>query len=108
MVVLAVLLARSAAVIEIDAQTLRAGGAWIPVELAGRAHALDVSAAALRRGRDADPAAWMLLRGWIPTAVEIPIIDPEDDTPYWFVSSRHPDALVHALNRAQGRASAGG
>jgi hypothetical protein len=107
MAVLAVLLARSAAVVEVGAGTLRAGPARIPVELVGRPYALDAPSATLRRGRNADPAAWMLLRGWISTAVEVPVIDPEDDTPYWFISTRRPDALVAALGRAQELARVG-
>jgi hypothetical protein len=31
--------------------------------------------------------------------VRIEVTDPHDSTPYWIVSTRHPDALVAALGR---------
>jgi hypothetical protein len=39
----------------------------------------------------------MLLRGYIPTAVRIEITDPEDPTPYIYLSTRDPKALAAAL-----------
>jgi hypothetical protein len=101
MAVLGTLLARSAAVITVADGWLQAGPARIAVDLLGAPHPLDADAATRRRGRDADPAAWMLLRGWIPTALEVPVIDPEDDTPYWYLSTRHPDALARALESSR-------
>jgi hypothetical protein len=95
------LLLRAAALIEVTPTVLRAGPASIPVGLLGAPIPLDRDAAARRRGVAADPAAWMLLRGWIPTAVEVAVVDPADDTPYWFVSTRHPDRLCAALRAAR-------
>jgi hypothetical protein len=50
----------------------------------------------------------MLLRSWVPTAVRIDLVDPDDPTPYWFVSTRRPDELVRALTttRTAGAGSA--
>lgn len=53
-----------------------------------------------REGRHealADARAWKLLRAWIPTGVRVNVNDPADPTPYWYVSTRHPEALVAAL-----------
>jgi hypothetical protein len=33
--------------------------------------------------------------------VRIDLADPDDPTPYWFVSTRHPERLVAALERAR-------
>ena len=38
-----------------------------------------------------------LLRSWIPTAVRVDLNDPDDPTPYWFISTRKPVELVRAL-----------
>jgi hypothetical protein len=52
-------------------------------------------------GVDADPLAFVILRSWIPGGVRIDLADPDDPTPYWFVSTRHPERLVAALERAR-------
>jgi hypothetical protein len=48
-------------------------------------------------GVDADPLAFVIQRPWIPGGVRIDLDDPEDPTPYWYVSSRHPRELAAAL-----------
>lgn len=45
-----------------------------------------------------DARAWLCVRGWVPGLVRIPLNDPNDPTPYWLVSSRHPEQLAAALN----------
>jgi Protein of unknown function (DUF3093) len=49
-----------------------------------------------------------VVRGYIPTAVLLLLDDPTDDTPYWVVSTRHPDRLVAALMAAGARAASNG
>lgn len=44
----------------------------------------------------------MLLRGYIPTAVRVEVTDPEDPTPYLYLSTRQPERLVAALRSAAG------
>ncbi|GLV74094.1 hypothetical protein Shyhy02_20960 [Streptomyces hygroscopicus subsp. hygroscopicus] len=39
----------------------------------------------------------MLLRSYIPTALRVEVTDPEDPTPYVYVSTRNPEALAAAL-----------
>ena len=74
--------------------------ARIPVEVLGEVHALDppTARAALRR---ADPMAYVVTRGWVRGAVWALVDDPEDDTPYWLVSSNHPEELAAALRTAR-------
>jgi hypothetical protein len=48
-------------------------------------------------GRDADPLAFVIQRPWVPGGVRIDLDDPDDPTPYWFVSTRHPDELAAHL-----------
>src|SRR5690606_14388143 len=69
---------------------LRAGRARIPVSLLGEPVALDAIATRAALGPDLDARAFVCLRAWAGTAVQVPVNDPRDPTPYWFVSSRRP------------------
>jgi hypothetical protein len=51
-------------------------------------------------GREGDPAAFVSIRPWIGPGVQVWIDDEDDPTPYWVVSSRHPERLVKALHAA--------
>ncbi|MFG2825875.1 DUF3093 domain-containing protein [Streptomyces sp. NPDC048434] len=81
---------------------LIAGDAKIPVTALGEAWALDADEAMAWRTHKADARAFMLLRGYIRTAVRVEITDPQDPTPYAYLSTRAPERLVAAL--AAGRA----
>lgn len=58
---------------------------------------LDGEEARAWRSYKADPRAFMLLRSYIPTAVRVKVTDPQDPTPYVYLSTREPQALVAAL-----------
>lgn len=81
---------------------LAAGEARIPVAALGEPEVLDAEEARAWRTYKADTRAFMLLRSYVPTAVRVPIIDPEDPTPYAYVSTREPQALVSAIRAAKG------
>jgi len=91
---------RSTAIIQIRGGQLVAGRAHLDLRFIGRAEELDHEQARHLRGPGADSRAWMLVRGWIPTAIRLDITDPADPTPYWFVSTRQPQMLIAALQRA--------
>ncbi|MEU5213600.1 DUF3093 domain-containing protein [Streptomyces sp. NPDC020742] len=76
---------------------LIAGEAKIPVSALGRAEVLDADAALAWRTHKADARAFMLLRSYIRTAVRVEIADPDDPTPYAYLSTRQPERLVAAL-----------
>ena len=69
----------------------------LPLEYVSGCIGLDP--ATLRRvvGREGDPSAFVSIRPWIGAGVQIWLDDPDDPTPYWVVSTRHPDRLVAAL-----------
>lgn len=94
-------LVRSGARVRIGDGHLTAGPARIPVGDLGTARPLDAAQARLARGRDADPAAYHLLRPWVDRAAVVPVTDRRDPTPYWYVATRHPEALARALAAAQ-------
>jgi hypothetical protein len=73
------------------------GDAHLPLRFVGETQI--VSAKDKRRvlGPHLDPAAYVLHRGWIGPVVRLRLTDPDDPTPYWVFSTRHPDRLVEAL-----------
>ena len=91
-------LSRSAVLVEVRDGELRAGNARAPLSSFDRALSHDARALRLRRGRDADPAAYLAMSPWVPTGVEVRVCDPADPTPYWLVSSRQPDRLREVLD----------
>jgi hypothetical protein len=107
-VVAGVLVGYGRARIRVDGQTLEAGRARIPLHALGRTWPLDTEQARELRGPGADASAFMLLRGYVPTAVRVDIADPDDPTPYAYLSTRHPERLAAALDQARGRAPAAG
>ena len=93
--------------VSVDGTTFRAGRAHIPLELVGRATALDADGVRRQAGVDADARAYLLLRPYLKRGVRVDIADPADPTPYWLVSSRRPEALVSALEAGRTRQTAG-
>jgi hypothetical protein len=78
---------------------LVAGPAHLPVRLVGR---MDVVAGPDKQralGPDLDPTAHVLHRPWIGPAVRLEVLDPDDPTPYWVVSTRHPQRLIAAVRQ---------
>jgi Protein of unknown function (DUF3093) len=73
------------------------GDAHLPLRFVGETQI--VSAKDKRRvlGPHLDPAAYVLHRGWVGPVVRLRLTDPDDPTPYWVFSTRHPDRLVEAL-----------
>ncbi|GGR41280.1 DUF3093 domain-containing protein [Streptomyces netropsis] len=76
---------------------LVAGDARIPVEALGVPEVLDAEEARAWRTHKADTRAFMLLRGYVRTAVRIEVVDPADPTPYVYLSTRSPERLAAAL-----------
>ncbi|MFD3534598.1 DUF3093 domain-containing protein [Streptomyces sp. NPDC058664] len=91
--------------IRVVAGSLVAGEARIPVPALGTAEVLDAEEARAWRTFKADPRAFMLMRSYVPRAVRVEVTDPADPTPYVYLSSREPEALVAALDAE--RAGAG-
>lgn len=88
------------ALVRVGADGLVAGRARLPLTAIGAVSALDGPATRALRGREADPRAYLLLRGYVSTAVRVDVEDPADPTPYWLVSTRHPERLRDALHAA--------
>jgi hypothetical protein len=80
---------------------LRAGPAHVPVGLLGEAEVLRGEHARHARGPGLDARAFLVLRGWVDPLVRVELVDPQDPTPYWLVSTRRPEDLVRALDAAR-------
>jgi hypothetical protein len=100
LVVSVVLVSYGAARVCVRDGELRAGRARIPVRLLGAPVAHDATASRRLAGMDADARAYLLLRPYVKRSVQVPVHDPDDPTPYWLLSTRHPDRLVTALGHA--------
>jgi Protein of unknown function (DUF3093) len=100
-VAVVILLRRATGRVTVIGGELRAGRATLPPWARGRVVALDAEGARKLRGVDADPQAFLYLRGWVPTAVRVEVVDPHDPAPYWYVSTRRPADLVTALRAAK-------
>jgi hypothetical protein len=99
LVMTACLLAYGGSRVEVSGGELRAGRAHIAVTHLGAAEALDAEQTRRVAGAEADVRAYLLLRPYLKRAVRVAITDPADPTPYWLISTRHPDRLAGVLTR---------
>ena len=76
---------------------LRAGRARVEGRHLGAAAPLDPEETRRVAGVEADARAYLLLRPYLKRAVRVELTDPADPTPYWLLSTRHPDRLAAAV-----------
>ncbi|GFG69135.1 membrane protein [Mycolicibacter senuensis] len=73
------------------------GEAHLPAGVIARSAEVPQSAKSAALGRQLDPAAYVVHRGWVGPMVLVVLDDPDDPTPYWLVSCRHPQRVLAAL-----------
>lgn len=83
--------------VEVSGGELKAGDAHIPLALLGDVEIIAPEDRRKAMGPQLDPAAFVVHRGWVKPLVRVRVNDPEDPTPYWVISTRHPEALAAAL-----------
>lgn len=86
--------------VESDGQgggVLYAGSAQLPFDAIARSAVVPATAKQAAMGRQLDPEAYVVHRGYIPTMVIVVLDDPADPTPYWLISTRDPEGLAAAL-----------
>lgn len=81
----------------VTTEQFRAGRATIDRSLLGEVAVVE---RVDRKDALSDARSWKVIRAWIPRGVKVEINDPEDPTPYWYVSTRRPEKLVEALVNA--------
>ena len=101
------LLILGAPTIEVTDTEFRAGRASLPLSIAGTVEGFSGEEARAERGTRLDARTWLLIRAWISPLVKIQNLDERDSAPYWVVSTRHPDAVVAALEAAKQRIAGG-
>ncbi|MCZ4507411.1 DUF3093 domain-containing protein [Streptomyces sp. ActVer] len=84
--------------IRVTGELLVAGDARIPLKALGDAEVLEGEEARAWRTYKADLRAFMLMRSYITTAVRVDVVDPDDPTPYLYLSTRSPDRLAEAIS----------
>ncbi len=80
-----------------DGAELWVGNAHVPASVIARSAEVPRTAKSAALGRQLDPAAYVVHRAWVGPLVLLVLDDPEDPTPYWLVSARHPDRVLAAL-----------
>jgi Protein of unknown function (DUF3093) len=100
MIVAAAIFVSASILISVDARELRVGRASIEHVYIADCRALDAEATRRRAGVEADARAYLVLRPYVKTAVEITLNDKDDPVPYWLVSARHPQQLSAAQREA--------
>lgn len=101
LIVGAVLVNWSLAVIEVTDGAIRAGGATLPLDRVGEVVALDEEQSTALRGPRSDPSAHLLLRPYLKRAVYVTVADPASDVPYWLLATRKPEELAAAIQRSR-------
>ncbi|HEY1532127.1 MAG TPA: DUF3093 domain-containing protein [Galbitalea sp.] len=96
-----VLLIVSSPWIEVTDTALLAGRARLPIPNVGTATGYSGNDATAQRGPKLDARAWLVIRGWVKPVVRVDVLDETDPTPYWLVSTRHPNDLIAALKKAK-------
>ena len=83
--------------IVVDAEQFQVDDARLPRSVISEVTVIDAAARRELLGPEADPLAFVITRPWISGGVRVDLDDPTDSTPYWFISSRHPERLAAAL-----------
>ncbi|WP_166350258.1 DUF3093 domain-containing protein [Phytoactinopolyspora limicola] len=87
--------------IQVAGGMLTAGPARLPLHAVGTVEVLHGEAARTARGRDLSPTAYYLVRGYITPVIRIEVVDDDDPTPYWLLSSRRPERLAAVIGAAR-------
>ena len=94
-----ILVVLSRLTVRVDAVGIHAGGRTMTYDEMESVEALDPKATKAQAGPAADPAAFLVFRGYIPEAVVVRPRDPRP-VPSWLVSSRRPAQIVAAVEQA--------
>lgn len=80
-----------------DGISWQVGSARIPVHLLSAPEPLDAEGMRAAMGPELNSTAFVCHRMWVRTGLRVSVADPADPTPFWLVSTRHPDRLAEVL-----------
>ena len=83
--------------VRVEGGELHVGVAHLPLEHVGDVEVIGAKQKRKVLGPQLDPAAYVLHRGWVGPLVRVEVTDPNDPTPYWVFSTRHPEKLAALL-----------
>jgi hypothetical protein len=83
--------------IRVTADMLFVADACIPLTALGRPEVLEGEEARAWRTYKVDLRAFMVMPSFITGAVRVEVVDPDDPTPYLYLSTRTPELLAKAL-----------
>ncbi|WNI26125.1 DUF3093 domain-containing protein [Streptomyces sp. ITFR-16] len=86
--------------IRVTPTLLVVGDARLPLNALGEPEALVGEEARAWRTYKADTRAFLVMRSYISGAVRVDVLDPDDPTPYLYISTRSPEQLAAAIRRA--------
>jgi len=82
---------------------LRAGQHRLPLSQVSEVAALDAVQTRALRGPRADPAAYLVVRPYLPRSVYVELAGRPAGQPYWLIGTRNPERLAGAIDRARPR-----
>lgn len=88
----------SRASITVDGDVLQAAGARIEGRWLASVEVLDAEATRTAAARASTTGDHLVLRPWLPRAVQVHLADPADPHPTWLVATRRPEALATAIS----------
>ncbi|UFU04804.1 DUF3093 domain-containing protein [Ruania halotolerans] len=94
---IAVVLVLLSPTIRVSEQFLVVDRARLPLDVVGPVQRLEGGDLKEAMGPGLDARAHVRFRAWARSAVRITVVDAADPTPYWLISTRHPDTLDRAL-----------
>jgi hypothetical protein len=86
--------------IQVSRTDLKVNQVSIPLTLIGEPITISKNEIFEERGTKLKLVAHKVFQGTVTTALKIPILDPEDPTPYWLISTRNPGKFAQALKRS--------
>jgi hypothetical protein len=90
----------SSPTIEVTESMLRCKGAGIDKRFIGAVTVIHKSELFEELGQKLDARAWLSVQASVKGLVKLEIIDEEDNTPYWLISTRKPELLAAALKKS--------
>jgi hypothetical protein len=87
--------------LRVTRSTFQVDDAQLPLGVVADVVAIDAAGRRELLGPHGDPLAFVIVRPWIRTAVQVILDDPHDPTPYWLISTRRPVELAETLRAAK-------